>query len=67
MEAKCLVRMKLDYLIRDILIYYELFIVSYRSNHILEFNLLKNLRCGYFDIILITKKANIAIFYIMYS
>ena len=43
-----------------VFIYYEQFIVSYRSNHILEFNVLKSLRCGSFYAIFITKRANIA-------
>ena len=41
-----------------ILIYYEQFIVSYKSNHILEFNVLKSLMCGCFYVIFITKMAN---------
>ena len=36
--------------------------LSYKSNHILEFNVLKNLMCGYFYVIFITKMANIALF-----
>ena len=42
-----------------ILIYYEQFIVNYRNNHILEFNVLKSLRYGYFYDIVITKIDNI--------